>query len=234
MSSLPLAAPFPPPSGPPHPPPSAALPPELAVTHNAYDTDAWEQLLARAFTLPIARARPVYERFLSLFPTASRYWRQYILHEQSAQHYTEVEALFSRCLLPTLSLPLFQAYLDYVRHVKAGADDEAEALESAYEFVLQHMALDLHSPAVFAAYAAFLATLPSASPMEETMKMQKQRKLYQRAVVIPGVGVEDVWARLGPLRSMASTSCWRWPCWEGSGASATCRPRPWARSASAG
>ena len=163
------------------------------MTHNAYDTDAWEQLLAKAFTLPIAQARLLYERFLSLFPFASRYWRQYILHEQSTHHYAEVEALFARCLLPTLSLPLFQTYIDYVKHVKAGTDDLAEALERAYEFSLSHISLDLSAPTIFLSYLAFLSTLPAPTPMDETLKMQKQRKVYQRAVVIPGHGVEDLW-----------------------------------------
>ena len=163
------------------------------MRHNAYDTDAWEHLLAKAFTLPIAHARPLYERFLSLYPSSSRYWRQYIVHEQSTHHYAEVEALFTRCLLPNLSLPLFQSYIDYVKLVKQGSDDAADALERAYEFSLQHIQLDLHSPSLFLSYLSFLATLPAPTPMDETVKMQKQRKVFQRAVVVPGHGVEDVW-----------------------------------------
>ena len=150
-------------------------------------------MLAQAFTLPIAAARPVYERFLSIFPTASRYWRQYVLHEQAAHEYARVEALFSRCLLQCLSLPLFQSYIDYVRLVKAGADDEHEAVEKAFDFVLQHMHLDLHSPSVFLSYLSFLSTLPASSPIDETTKMHKQRRVYQRAVVVPGQGVEELW-----------------------------------------
>ena len=190
VSAAPSSSATPPPLPPP-PPLSAG--PALAVTHNAYDTAAWEQLLAHAFTLPIPHARPLYERFLSLFPHSSRYWRQYLLHEQSNHNYSEVEALFSRCLLPTLSLPLFQTYLDYVQHIKRGADDEADALDGAFDFALSHVGLDLHSPAIFLQYLTHLAAQPAASPMEETSKLQKQRRLFQRAVVVPGVGVEDVW-----------------------------------------
>ena len=165
----------------------------LAVTHNAYDTAAWEQLLEQANQQPIEQARPLYERFLSIFPLASRYWRQYILHEQAAHNYQQVETLFSRCLLSTLSLPLFQTYLDYVKHVKGGADDYHDALTAAYDFTLQHVHLDLHSHAVFLAYLSFLATLPASSPYEETQKLHKQRTVFQRAVLLPSVGVEEVW-----------------------------------------
>ena len=163
------------------------------MTHNAYDTEAWERVLAHAFTLPIAAARPIYERFLSIFPTAARYWRQYVLQEQAAHEYSRVEALFSRCLLQCLSLPLFQSYIEYVRLVKAGADDEHDAVAAAFDFVLQHAHLDLHAPALFLSYLAFLATLPTSSPIDETAKMHRQRRLYQRAVVTPGQGVEELW-----------------------------------------
>ena len=176
------------PAAPPRP-----LPPLLAVTHNAYDTHAWEQLLEQANQQPIEQARPLYERFLSIFPLASRYWRQYISHEQSAHNYQQVEALFSRCLLSTLSLPLFQTYLDYVKHVKTGADDYHDALTAAYDFTLQHVHLDLHSHSVWLAYLAFLGTLPTSSPYEETQKLHKQRAAFQRAVLLPSVGVEEVW-----------------------------------------
>ena len=172
---------------------SRPLPPLLAVTHNAYDTAAWEQLLDQANQQPIDQARPLYERFLTIYPLASRYWRQYILHEQSAHNYQQVEALFSRCLLSTLSLPLFQTYLDYVKHVKAGSDDYHDALTAAYDFTLQHVHLDLHSHTVFLAYVAVLATLPTSSPYEETQKLHRQRAVFQRAVLLPSVGVEDVW-----------------------------------------
>ena len=176
------------PAAPPRP-----LPPLSAVTHNAYETHAWEQLLEQANQQPIEQARPLYERFLSIFPLASRYWRQYILHEQSAYNYQQVEALFSRCLLSTLSLPLFQTYLDYVKHVKTGADDFHEALSAAYEFTLQHVHLDLHSHMVFLAYVALLGSVPATSPYEETQRLHKQRAAFQRAVLLPSIGVEEVW-----------------------------------------
>ena len=181
--------------------PLRPLPPLLAIKHNAYDTRAWEQLLEQANSQPIEQSRPLYERFLSIFPLASRYWRQYILHEQAAHNYQQVEVLFSRCLLSTLSLSLFQCYLDYVKHVKTGADDYHDALTAAYEFTLQHVSLDLHSHSVWLDYLSFLGTAVVGSPYEETQKLHKQRAAFQRAVLLPSVGVEEVWREWEQVRA---------------------------------
>lgn len=48
---------------------------------NPYDLEAWSILLREAQLKHISEVRPLYEHLITIFPSASRYWRIYIEHE---------------------------------------------------------------------------------------------------------------------------------------------------------
>ncbi|KAI4455288.1 rna cleavage stimulation factor [Holotrichia oblita] len=51
------------------------------VEKNPYDLESWSILLREAQSKHISEVRPLYEHLISIFPSASRYWRIYIEHE---------------------------------------------------------------------------------------------------------------------------------------------------------
>ena len=76
-------------------PTSAALPPTLSsiLLHlqqgDIWDPVLWRDALIQLRSVPAASARPIYERFLKLFPTSAKYWRQYAEHEWQVRHWQQ-------------------------------------------------------------------------------------------------------------------------------------------------
>ena len=48
-----------------------------------WDTGAWIKFVEDASSIPIENARVIYDEFLSVFPTAVKYWKVYIERETS-------------------------------------------------------------------------------------------------------------------------------------------------------
>lgn len=48
-----------------------------------YDLEAWSLLIREAQNRPVAEVRPVFEKLVTVFPSAGRYWKIYIEHEVS-------------------------------------------------------------------------------------------------------------------------------------------------------
>uniref|UniRef100_A0A914WU34 Cleavage stimulation factor subunit 3 n=1 Tax=Plectus sambesii TaxID=2011161 RepID=A0A914WU34_9BILA len=55
--------------------------PEKRIELNSYDVDAWNLLLREAQTKPIDHVRDFYEKLVTQFPNAGRYWKAFIEHE---------------------------------------------------------------------------------------------------------------------------------------------------------
>lgn len=51
------------------------------VDENCYDLEAWSVLIREAQNRPIAEVRPVFEKLVTTFPSAGRYWKIYIEQE---------------------------------------------------------------------------------------------------------------------------------------------------------
>lgn len=166
---------------------------ESSISLNAYDVEAWQSLLARVSSWPIDRARVIYERFLSIFPSSARYWNTWIQCELAANEFGRCDALFQRCLYAVPSIELWLAYIRYAHAMNSGSPNEHATMEAVYEDALNHMSADIQVPIIYTAYIQFLGTLPATSNYEETQRMQKQRRVFQRAVVCPGIGVDDLW-----------------------------------------
>ncbi|KAG0343607.1 mRNA 3'-end-processing protein rna14 [Podila humilis] len=166
---------------------------EQRIAEDIYDTDAWLQLLKDVQNEnDIAKVREVFERFLKVFPTSSRHWIDYAEFELKHHHFTEVEAIFQRCLRLVLSADLWKYYLNYIRRINTGPDAKT-IITQAYEFVLQHVGLDAESGPIWSDYLFFLKSGQAQNTWEEQQRMDAMRRVFQKAVCIPLSNVEHIW-----------------------------------------
>ena len=117
--------------------------PELAHAENLvyrepYNTRAWETICGQAQSLPLDRARPLYERFLTQFPTAGRYWKYYAEHEHREGDVGKADAVFERGLVNTVSCELWRCYADFKRKVHP-EETEADMVDAAYQRALDEI-----------------------------------------------------------------------------------------------
>lgn len=137
---------------------------EEAIAANAYDIEAWQTLVEEAQAEGIDSFRDAMDRFLKVFPTSSRHWRQLIDAEVAAGARDRVEALFRRCLLQVPSVEIWRAYVDFV---KSGGQPHDEVTR-AYEFALQHIGIDIVSGSLWTDFIAHLKGLKKQTNKQET------------------------------------------------------------------
>lgn len=116
--------------------------------------------------------------------------------EAAENELNRVEAIFSRALMVSLHLDIWNYYLDYIRRthpLSTGGSSARTVISQAYEFVLQHVGIDLESGSIWADYLIFLKTASATSSWEEQQRNDQLRKVYQRAVIIPLNNVEFLW-----------------------------------------
>ncbi|KAG0375773.1 mRNA 3'-end-processing protein rna14 [Mortierella sp. AD032] len=166
---------------------------EQRIAEDSFDADAWLTLLNDAEKEgEVVRVRDVYERFLKVFPTSSRYWIQYAEFELKHHHFTEVEAIFQRCLRSVLSVDLWKYYLNYIRRINTGPESK-DIITKSYDFVLQHVGLDRDSGPIWSDYLFFLKSGQAQNTWEEQQKMDAMRRVFQKAVCIPLNNIENIW-----------------------------------------
>ncbi|KAJ9689213.1 hypothetical protein PVL29_014730 [Vitis rotundifolia] len=74
-----------------------------------YNVETAEILANEAQHLPISEAVPIYEQLLTVFPTAAKYWRQYLEAQMAVNNDEATKQIFSRCLLNCFQIPLWYA-----------------------------------------------------------------------------------------------------------------------------
>ncbi|KAL2477222.1 Cleavage stimulation factor subunit 77 [Forsythia ovata] len=159
-----------------------------------YNLDTAENLANEAMRLPISEAMPIYEQLLATFPTAARYWKQYVEAFMAINNDDATRQIFSRCLLNCLQVPLWRCYIRFIRKVndKKGIEGQEET-KKAFDFMLNYVGEDIASGPVWIEYIAFLKTMPAQTTLEESQRMTAIRKAYQRAIVTPTHHVEQLW-----------------------------------------
>ncbi|KAK0417140.1 hypothetical protein QR680_012850 [Steinernema hermaphroditum] len=172
---------------------SSVLTPERRVELNPFDVDAWNLLLREAQGKPIENARVFYERLVSQFPNAGRYWKAYIEHEMRSKNFENVEALFGKCLVSVLNIDLWKCYLHYVRETKGRLQSFREKMAQAYDFAIEKVGMDLHASSLYTDYVAFLRSVPAVGQYAENQRILAVRRVYQRAVVTPMMNLESMW-----------------------------------------
>ncbi|XP_065168687.1 protein suppressor of forked isoform X1 [Atheta coriaria] len=163
------------------------------VEKNAYDLESWSILLREAQTKHISEVRDLYEHLVDVFPSASRYWKIYIEHEMKSRNYEKVEKLFQRCLMKILNIELWKLYLLYVKETKATLPTYKEKMAQAYDFALDKIGMDIHSYVIWNDYVNFLKAVDAVGSYAENQKISAVRKVYQRGVINPMVGMETFW-----------------------------------------
>ncbi|KAK5826585.1 cleavage stimulation factor subunit 77 [Gossypium arboreum] len=159
-----------------------------------YNVESAEILANSALHLPITQAAPIYEQLLTIFPTAAKYWRQYVEAQMGVNNDDATKQIFSRCLLNCLHVPLWRCYIRFIRKVndRKGVEGQEET-RKAFDFMLSYVGADIASGPVWMEYIAFLKSMPAANTQEETQRMTAVRKAYQKAVVTPTHHIEQLW-----------------------------------------
>jgi cleavage stimulation factor subunit 3 len=167
---------------------------QSAATVDKFNVEASEILANRALHLPITQAAPLYEQLLSVFPTAAKYWRQYVEAHMSVNNDDATKQIFSRCLLNCLQVQLWRCYIRFIRKVndKKGVEGQEET-RKAFDFMLNYVGADIGSGPVWMEYVNFLKSLPAINPQVESQRMIAVRKVYQRAIVSPTHHIEPLW-----------------------------------------
>lgn len=166
---------------------------EERIKSNPWDIEAWSVLLRDAQSKKIEDAREVFERIVSQFPFAGQYWKIYINQEMKAKNYERVEKLFQRSLVKILNIELWKLYLQYIKETKGKHHAFKEKMAQAYDFTLDKMGLDLNSYSIWADYISFLRSTQVQGSYAESQKITATRRVYQRAIVTPMLGIETVW-----------------------------------------
>ncbi|EDW82265.1 uncharacterized protein Dwil_GK25707 [Drosophila willistoni] len=158
-----------------------------------FDIESWSVMLREAQTRPINEVRSLYESLVNVFPTTARYWKLYIEMEMRSRFYERVEKLFQRCLVKILNIDLWKLYLTYVKETKSGLSTHKERMAQAYDFALEKIGMDLHSFSIWQDYIYFLRGVEAVGNYAENQKITAVRRVYQKAVVTPIVGIEQLW-----------------------------------------
>ncbi|KAK6734378.1 hypothetical protein RB195_017890 [Necator americanus] len=173
---------------------SSILTPERRIELNPFDIDAWNLILRESQARPIDQARNFYEKLVTQFPNAGRYWKAYIEHELRGKNFENVENLFNRCLVKVLNIDLWKCYVFYVRETKGHLSSFREKMAKAYDFALDKVGLDMNSYSIYADYISFLKTVPAVGQYAENQRISAVRKIYQRGISTPMVNIESLWS----------------------------------------
>ncbi|XP_066255675.1 protein suppressor of forked [Euwallacea similis] len=163
------------------------------VEKNPYDLEAWSVLLRESQSKHISEVRALYEHLITIFPSASRYWRIYIEHEIKSRNFERVEKLFQRCLMKILNIELWKLYLTYVKETKASLPTYKEKMAQAYDFALDKIGMDINSFSIWNDYVNFLKSVEAVGSYAENQKIGAVRKVYQRGIITPMIGMETFW-----------------------------------------
>ncbi|XP_048138180.1 cleavage stimulation factor subunit 77 isoform X2 [Rhodamnia argentea] len=167
---------------------------DASTAVDKYSIEAAESLANKALHLPIADAAPIYEQLLAVFPTAAKFWKQYVEAFMTVNNDDATKQIFSRCLLSCLHVPLWRCYIRFIRKVneKKGAEGHEET-RKAFDFMLSYVGSDIASGPVWMDYITFLKSLQALNAVEESQRMTAVRKAYQKAIVTPTHHVEQLW-----------------------------------------
>lgn len=166
---------------------------ERRIASASTDTEAWSVLIRDAQMKKIEDARKIYERLVSQFPTAGRYWKIYIEHEMKSRNYEKVEKLFQRCLMKVLNIDLWKTYLNYIKDTKGSLPSYREKMAQAYDFALEKIGMDIMSYQIWVDYINFLKAVEAVGSYAENQRITAVRKVYQRGIVNPMINIELLW-----------------------------------------
>lgn len=66
-------------------------------------------------------------------------------------------------------------------------------MAQAYDFALEKIGMDIHSYTIWNDYVNFLKSVEAVGSYAENQKISAVRKVYQRGVINPMIGMETFW-----------------------------------------
>lgn len=164
------------------------------MADSKYNVEAAETLANDALHLPIAEAVPIYEQLLVTYPTAAKFWKQYVEAQMAVNNIDATKQIFSRCLLNCYHVPLWRCYIRFIRtaNEKKGVEG-LEETRKAFDFMISYVGCDIASGPIWMEYITFLKSLRGQTSLEEIHKITAVRKAFQKAIVTPTHHVEQLW-----------------------------------------
>ncbi|KAG0481583.1 hypothetical protein HPP92_012441 [Vanilla planifolia] len=164
------------------------------VATDIYNVEAAEILANEAQLLPISDAVPIYEQLVSTFPTAAKFWKQYVEAYMAIKNDEATKQIFSRCLFNCPQISLWRCYIRFIRKINEQKGAEGlEETKKAFEFMLSYVGFDISAGPAWMEYITFLKSLPAVTAQEESQRMTSLRKVYQKAIVTPTHHIEQLW-----------------------------------------
>ncbi|KAH7197087.1 uncharacterized protein B0J16DRAFT_278174 [Fusarium flagelliforme] len=165
------------------------------------DMDAWLNLIAdHRRSSRLDQARSTYNRFLEIFPQAADIWVDYIEMELGLDNFVDAEQLFGRCLMTVPNVKLWTVYLNYIRRRNDLNNDPSgqarRTITQSYEFVIDNIGVDRDSGNIWQDYVQFVKNGPGqigGTGWQDQQKMDQLRKIYQRAIAVPMLTVNNLW-----------------------------------------
>ncbi|KAL7670463.1 hypothetical protein ACOME3_005398 [Neoechinorhynchus agilis] len=138
-------------------------------------------------------AYPFFEVLVLEYPTCGHFWRLYLEYTLRQENIEKVQELFKRCLPKVLSIELYTFYLSFMHAYKHKSTSFRDIMGSAYDFVIDKVGLDMHSFSIWRQHVNFLRSVTADNSFADNQKIVSVRKIFQRAVLIPIIGVEQMW-----------------------------------------
>ncbi|KAF5020356.1 hypothetical protein F66182_7628 [Fusarium sp. NRRL 66182] len=165
------------------------------------DMDAWLNLIAdHRRSSRLDQVRSTYNRFLEIFPQAADIWVEWIEMELGLDNFVDAEQLFGRCLMTVPNVKLWTVYLNYIRRRNDLNNDPSgqarRTITQSYEFVIDNIGMDRDSGNIWQDYVQFVKNGPGqigGTGWQDQQKMDQLRKVYQRAIAVPMLTVNNLW-----------------------------------------
>lgn len=127
-------------------------------------------------------------------------WVDWIEMELGLDNFVDAEQLFGRCLMTVPNVKLWTVYLNYIRRrndLNNDASGQARrTITQSYEFVIDNIGVDRDSGNIWQDYVQFVKNGPGqigGTGWQDQQKMDQLRKVYQRAIAIPMLTVNNLW-----------------------------------------
>lgn len=157
------------------------------IVAEPYDTEAWAFVLQETAQQPQPEHfRPIFGRFVALFPTAAGGWRQYIEAELRVGQLNAAENLFGDCLVQCPELELWRCYLRFVQNNKQAS--RVEVLQ-AHELLLEQVGADIDAGPLWSEYIALLCE-DAEDHSAQSGQVQEVRRVYHKALSQPVARLE--------------------------------------------
>lgn len=135
-----------------------------------------------------------------MYSSQADIWIQWINLELDSMNTTAAETLFQRSLLSVSNVPLWTAYINYIRRRNDLSNDTSgqarQVINQSYEFIINNVGVDRESGQLWKDWIQFIKSGPGqigGPGWQDQQKMDQLRRAYHRAVTVPMTAVTELW-----------------------------------------